>query len=109
MPITETTNEGLGDVITPIGKRVLIRKDEDKKVTKSGIHLPNNLEIPTLTGRVLEISEMVKRDLDYPIDQYDRVIYNPAKGIPVDFDLDNILYIIPIDDIVAIIERRRAK
>ncbi|MEY4104164.1 MAG: hypothetical protein RL461_1366, partial [Planctomycetota bacterium] len=27
------------ETVEPVGKRVLIRKDEDKKITKVGIHL----------------------------------------------------------------------
>ena len=38
------------ETVEPIGSRVLIRKDEDRKQTKSGIHLPDKIEIPTLTG-----------------------------------------------------------
>ena len=41
------------EVVEPVGKRVLIRKDDDKKQTKSGIHLPDKIEIPTLTGRIV--------------------------------------------------------
>ena len=44
------------ETVEPIGKRVLIRKDEDKKVTKVGIHLPDKIEIPTITGRIVAIS-----------------------------------------------------
>ena len=44
------------ETVEPIGSRVLIRKDEDRKQTKSGIHLPDKIEIPTLTGRVVAIS-----------------------------------------------------
>ena len=39
------------EIVEPIGKRVLIRKDEDKKQTKGGIQLPDNIEIPTITDR----------------------------------------------------------
>ena len=38
------------ETVEPIGKRILIRKDEDKKQTKGGIQLPDNIEIPTITG-----------------------------------------------------------
>jgi len=37
------------ETVEPIGKRVLIRKDEDKKQTKGGIQLPDNIEIPTIS------------------------------------------------------------
>lgn len=90
------------ETVEPIGKRVLIRKDEDRKITKVGIHLPDKIEIPTLTGRVVAISAQVARDLDYPIQQYDRVLFNPKHGVPVDFEGDNRLFVIPIEDVVAV-------
>ncbi|MEY4182347.1 MAG: putative 10 kDa chaperonin [Planctomycetota bacterium] len=88
-----------------MGKRVLIRKDEDKKITKVGIHLPDKIEIPTLTGRVVAVSAQVERDEDYPIKRYDRVLFNPRHGIPVDFEGDNRLFVIPVDDVVAVFRR----
>ncbi len=93
------------ETVEPVGKRVLIRKDEDKKVTKIGIHLPDKLEIPTLTGRVVAISAQIEHDDDYPIRQYDRVLFNPKNGIPVDFEGDNRLFVIPLDDIVAVFRK----
>jgi chaperonin GroES len=96
------------ETVEPVGKRVLIRKDEDKKVTKVGIHLPDKIEIPTLTGRVVAVSAQVERDEDYPIKRYDRVLFNPRHGIPVDFEGDNRLFVIPVDDIVAVFRREGA-
>jgi chaperonin GroES len=48
------------ETVEPIGKRVLIRKDEDKKETKGGIKLPDNIEIPTITGRIVAVSAEVE-------------------------------------------------
>jgi chaperonin GroES len=93
------------EVVEPMGKRVLIRKDEDRKTTKSGIHLPDKIEIPTITGRIVAISAQVDRDIDYPIARYDRVLFNPKNAIPVDLDADNRLYVIPVEDVVAVIRR----
>ena len=94
------------ETVEPIGTRVLIRKDEDKKQTKTGIHLPDKMEIPTLTGRIVTISAQVQRDEDFPIAQYDRVLFNPKHGIPVDFEGDNRLFVIPIEDIVAVFRKQ---
>ncbi len=93
------------ETVEPIGSRVLIRKDEDKKITKVGIHLPDKLEIPTITGRIVAISTQVDNDEDYPIKQYDRVLFNPKQGIPVDFEGDNRLYVVPIEDVVAVFRK----
>lgn len=95
------------ETVEPIGKRVLLRKDEDKKQTKSGIHLPDKIEIPTLTGRIVSVSAEVAADSKYPIEQYDRVLFNPKDAIPVDFEGDNRLFVVPIENIVAVF--RRAK
>lgn len=90
------------EVVEPIGARVLIRKDEDRKQTKTGIHLPDKMEIPTLTGRIVAISAQVDRDEDYPIRRYDRVLFNPKHAIPVEFEGDNRLFVIPVEDVVAV-------
>ena len=93
------------ETVEPIGDRVLIRKDEDKKITKVGIHLPDKLEIPTLTGRIVAISAQIANDEDYPVAQYDKVLFNPKQGIPVDFEGDNRLFVIPIADVVAVFRK----
>lgn len=93
------------DTVEPLGKRVLLRKDEDKKITKGGIELPDSIEIPTITGRVVSISAQIDHDEDFPIRQYDRVLFNPKNAIPVEFDADNYLYVVPIDDVVAVFRK----
>ena len=94
------------EVVEPVGPRVLIRKDDDKKQTKSGIHLPDKIEIPTLTGRIVAVSAQVEKDADYPIKRYHRVLFNPKHAIPVDFEGDNRLFVVPVEDIVAVFRRQ---
>ena len=98
----KTERKAVLETVEPVGKRVLIRKDEDKKITKVGLHLPDKMEIPTITGRVVAVSTEIERDDNYPIKQYDRVLFNPKHAIPVDFEGDNRLFVIPIEDIVAV-------
>ncbi|MDM8008162.1 MAG: co-chaperone GroES [Phycisphaerae bacterium] len=93
--------------VEPLGKRVLVRKDEDRKKTKGGIALPDNIEIPTITGRVVTVSQMLSNDNDFPVRQYDRVLFNPKNSIPVDFEPGNQLFVVPLDDIVAVFRDRR--
>lgn len=95
------------ETVEPLGKRVLIRKDEDKKLTKGGIALPDKIEIPTLTGRVVSVSQQVLNDDDFPIRQYDKVLFNPKNVVPVDFEPGNHLYIVPVEDVVAVYRHRR--
>ena len=103
--MSQTSSRKQLEVVEPLGKRVLIRKDEDKKTTKGGIQLPGNIEIPTITGRVVAVSAQIDRDEDYPIRQYDRILFNPKNTVPVDFEGDNRLFVVPIDDIVAVFRR----
>ena len=95
------------ETVEPLGKRVLVRKDEDRKKTKGGIALPDNIEIPTITGRVVTVSQMLLNDNDFPVRQYDRVLFNPKNSIPVDFEPGNQLFVVPLDDIVAVFRDRR--
>ncbi len=94
------------ETVEPLGERILIRKDEDKRETKGGIQLPDSIEIPTLTGRVVAVSTQIDNDEDYPIRTYDKILFNPKHAIPVDFESDNQLYVVPIEDVVAVFRRQ---
>ena len=93
------------EVVEPLGMRVLIRKDESRTTTRGGIVLPDQAEIPTITGRVVEVSLQIERDADFPIEKYDKVLFHPKNSIPVDFEQDNLLYVVPIEDVVAVFRR----
>ena len=93
------------DYVEPLGKRILIRKDEARQKSRGGIVLPDQAEIPTITGRVIEISVQIERDLDFPVRKYDKVLFHPKNAIPVDFEADNLLYVVPIEDVVAVFRR----
>ena len=104
-PTPKPTPSSKLETIEPIGARVLIRKDDDKRQTKTGIHLPDKIEIPTITGRVVAISSKVENDSDYPIKKYDRVLFNPKHAVPVEFEGDNRLFVIPVEDVVAVFRK----
>jgi len=93
------------EIVEPIGKRVLIRKDEDKKQTKGGIQLPDNIEIPTITGRIVAISAEVENAPDIPLRQYDKILFNPKGAIPVDFEGDNRLFVVGVENVVAVFRK----
>ena len=46
-------------------------------------------------GRIVLLEGPVEHDVDYPIRQYDRVLFNPKQAIPVDFEGDNRLFVVP--------------
>jgi len=98
----------VNEFVEPLGMRVLIRKDESRNQTRGGIVLPDQAEIPTITGRVVEVSLQVERDADFPIEKYDKVLFHPRNSIPVDFEQNNLLYVVPIEDVVAVFSRHDA-
>ena len=93
------------ETVEPIGKRILIRKDEDKKETKGGIKLPDNIEIPTITGRIVAVSAEIENAPDIPLRQYDKVLFNPKGAIPVDFEGDNRLFVVEVENVVAVFRK----
>jgi chaperonin GroES len=97
----------VSEFVEPLGMRILIRKDESRHETRGGIVLPAAAEIPTITGRVVEVSVQIANDDDFPINKYDKVLFHPKNAIPVDFESDNLLYVVPVQDVVAVFRRTR--
>lgn len=93
------------DLIEPVGRRVVIRKDENRRQTRSGIALPDSHEIPVLTGRVIAVSKEIENDEDLTIRQYDKVLFDPREAIPVELEHDNKMFVVHIDRVLAIFRR----
>ncbi len=93
------------ETVEPLGKRVLIRKDEDKKQTKGGIQLPDNIEIPTITGRIVAVSAEIDTLPEIPLSKYDKVLFNPKGAVPVDFEGGNRLFVVDIENVVAVFRK----
>ena len=102
---TPTPRRSEFDVIEPIGKRVVIRKDDNKRETRSGIVLPDSHEIPVITGRVIAVGKAIENDEDQTIRQYDKVLFDPREAIPVELEHDNRLFVVSIDRVLAIFRR----
>jgi chaperonin GroES len=105
MPTKPTKRRSEFDVIEPIGERVVIRKDENRRETKSGIVLPDSHEIPVITGRVIAISKAIENDEDQTIRQYDKVLFDPREAVPVELEHDNKLFVVPLERVLAIFRR----
>src|ERR1700729_2345588 len=105
MAIKPTPRKAEYDVIEPIGERVVIRKDDNKRQTRSGIVLPDSHEIPVITGRVIAVSKAIENDQDQTIRQYDKVLFDPREAIPVELEHDNRLFVVHIDRVLAIFRR----
>jgi chaperonin GroES len=98
----------MDEFVEPLGMRLLIRKDENRHTTRGGIVLPDKAEIPTISGRVVEVSLQVERDADVPIAKYDKVLFHPKNAIPVDLEGNNLLFVVPVEDVVAVFRRSSA-
>jgi chaperonin GroES len=105
MKSDKKTDPTIIETVEPIGKRVLIRKDEDKKQTRGGIQLPDNIEIPTITGRIVAISAEIDTMPEIPLQQYDKVLFNPKGAVPVDFEGDNRLFVVEVENVVAVFRK----
>jgi chaperonin GroES len=96
------------DIIEPVGWRVVIRKDDNRRQTKSGIVLPDSKEIPVITGRIVAVSREVEGDTDVPLRVYDKVLFDPREAIPVELDHDNRLFVVNVDHVLGVFRRSRS-
>jgi chaperonin GroES len=93
------------DIIEPVGWRVVIRKDENKRTTKSGIVLPDSHQIPVITGRIVAVSKDIDAEDDPPVRQYEKVLFDPREAVPVELEHDNKLFVVELDRVLAIFRR----
>src|SRR4028119_812088 len=105
MPSKPAKSRAEYDVIESIGKRVVVRKDDNKRQTRSGIVLPDSHEIPVITGRVIASGKAIENDEDQTIRQYDKVLFDPREAIPVELEHDNRLFVVSLDRVLAIFRR----
>ena len=54
---------------------------------------------------VSRASAQVENDEDVPLRQYDKILFHPKNAIPVDFEPDNQLFVVPVEDVVAVFRR----
>ena len=61
--------------------------------------------IPTITGRIVTVSAEVESMPEIPLKKYDKVLFNPKGAIPVDFEGDNRLFVVEVENIVAVFRK----
>ena len=61
--------------------------------------------IPTITGRIVVVSAEVESMPEIPLKKYDKVLFNPKGAIPVDFESDNRLFVVEVENIVAVFRK----
>ena len=50
----------------------------------------------------MAISAEIENDADIPLQKYDKVLFNPKGAIPVDFEGDNRLFVVEVENVVAV-------
>jgi chaperonin GroES len=60
---------------------------------------------PTITGRIVAVSAEVESMPKIPLKKYDKVLFNPKGAIPVDFEGDNRLFVVEVENIVAVFRK----
>lgn len=88
-------------MIKPIKDNILIKPDEVKETTKSGIIVSSNQKEPPATGTIIEVGEDVTE-----LKKGDRVYFK--KFTPDEITIDNETYLVgQIDCILAIIQNEK--
>jgi chaperonin GroES len=84
---------------TPLGKRLLVRRDEASKATKSGILIPENAVERPARGTVIAISEDIKAD---GLVKGATVAFGQWAGQEIDIDGEK-LVILKDEDVLGLI------
>lgn len=94
------------EIWKPVGRRLLVKQDAPRKETKGGIVLPDNVDIPQLSGIVVKLSEELETGDDSfkcPIKELDKILYHPKNAVPVDLENTEAgFYIIDADSVLAV-------
>lgn len=95
--------------VEPVGMRILIKRDKEKKESSGGIILPDSAAIPTISALVIKVPEKVSAEVEYAgLRELDRVLYHPKDAIPVSLEGENDFYILPAEDILAILTKKKS-
>lgn len=82
----------------PLGKRILVQRQEEDTKTSSGIIIPDNAKEKPLMGKVIAISDECKG-----VELNDTVVFGKYKGSEI--KLDNQEYIVlELEDVLGIIK-----
>lgn len=89
--------------LKPLGDRLVIKKVEVEKTTKSGIIVPDSAKEKPQIAEVLALGEKILEDEKSQIKVGDKVIFSQYAGTEVKMD-DEELTILKLSDILAVVE-----
>ncbi len=99
------------DVIEPIGKRVVVRKDDNKRETKSGIVLPDTAKEKPQRGRVLAVGPGPRDEdgeyIQMDVAEGDEIIFSKYGGTEIKVEGDDVLILRESDVLAKVIGDRQ--
>lgn len=84
----------------PLGKRVLVERQEQESKTASGLIIPDNAKEKPLSGKVVAISSCVKEEAS--LKEGSVVLFGKYKGDEVKIN-DKEYIILELDDILGVV------
>ena len=88
-------------MIKPIGKRILVKREESKTRTTSGLYLPEQSKETSNKATVVALG--VAEDYEFPVAVGDNVLISRYDGTEVSYD-DEKYVLISIESVLAVIK-----
>lgn len=93
--------------LTPLFDKIIVRRDESQKMTKGGLHLPDQAQDKPKRGKVLavgqgRVNETTGDRLPMDVTEGQTVLFSSYAGSEVDIDGEQLL-IMRQEDVLAVV------
>ncbi|UZQ30307.1 MAG: hypothetical protein OHM56_01845 [Spiroplasma phoeniceum] len=90
-------------MIKPLGKNIVLEKEEKKETFINGIYLPEDEKNKSHIGKIIAISAEVSKDDTFEGKINNKVLYREYAGTEIEFN-NKKLVLISNEDILGVIE-----
>lgn len=90
-------------MITPIGKKILVKRDEKKERTASGLYLPEQSKETSNTATVVALGVGTDVDYKFPVEVGDKILISRYDGTEVSYNEEKYI-LISVDSVLAVIK-----
>ncbi|WP_425379427.1 co-chaperone GroES [Spiroplasma endosymbiont of Stenodema calcarata] len=90
-------------MIKPLGKNIVLAKEEKEQTFINGIYLQEDEKSKSHIGKIIAISTEVEKEQKFEGKINNKVLYREYAGTEVEYD-NKKLVLISVEDILAIIE-----
>jgi len=87
-------------MIEPVGRRVLVKRIEEKENKKGGIIVPDTAKEKPQKGIVKNVAKVGKDDDPLPVKKGDKILFSKYGGTEIEYEGEEYL-ILSEDDILA--------